>query len=156
MPKYTLELKTVPARTVACYTKTLARYEDEHELWEEAYALCHQYGLKPSRAYPPATAYIDDEYRDTNPTVQAQIPIETPFNSDCKLQCLTLAPIEVLGAVFTGSYEQINVIYAQMAEWLEIHNYTMSGNMFLVYLTNPDNTAPENLISELCLPVSAK
>lgn len=156
MPKYNLELKTIPKRTIACYTKTLARYEDEHELWQEAYQLCHKHNLKLSLAFAPATAYLDDEYRENNPTVQAQIAIDEPFCSDSELTCRTIVPTEVLSAVFTGSYAQINAVYTQMAEWLESHNYRMNGNMFLVYLSNPDNTPAENLVSELCLPVCAK
>lgn len=155
MSQYHVELKTVPRRLTAALTKTLERYEDEHELWQEINALCTQDQVKISHDFPPVTVYLDTEYHETRPTVQAQVCVAESFTPTSPLQLLEMPATEVISVVFNGSYEQINGIYAQMAEWLETHDYDFNGNMFLVYLTSPDNTPMENWVSELCIPVRA-
>ncbi len=56
-------------------------------------------------------------------------------------------------ATLNGPYSGLPSIYAKLNKWTEAEGYTMNGDVYEVYLTDPFQKAPENFITEVYFPI---
>lgn len=59
----------------------------------------------------------------------------------------------MLRVVHTGPYEGMYETYMQIEAWLAAHGYEWAGSSYEQYLNDPADTAPEDLITHIYVPI---
>ncbi|MGE5340085.1 MAG: GyrI-like domain-containing protein [Candidatus Omnitrophota bacterium] len=59
----------------------------------------------------------------------------------------------VVSMMYVGPYEKSSVAYAKMNDYINKNNYKMVGPIQEKYLDNPQQVKPENLRTEISIPV---
>jgi flavin reductase (DIM6/NTAB) family NADH-FMN oxidoreductase RutF/effector-binding domain-containing protein len=54
---------------------------------------------------------------------------------------------------YVGSYEKLPQVRAALEQWLNTNGYAVSGAAYEIYLNDPQTTAPENLETEIMVPL---
>jgi len=67
-----------------------------------------------------------------------------------------LAAIQVASTMHKGPFEKVEETYKALAEWVVQNGYEMSGPPEEVYFSNPAETRPEDLLTEIRFPVRKK
>ena len=154
MPKYNVELKTVPKRSVAALRETIPEYKDEGELWKKIYSLAAKNDICLSNDCPPVAVYMDNDHKDESPDIEVQIGVNGKFDDTEILKFKEVPETLTACVTFTGWYDQICDIYKSIAERMEINGYDFNGHLFLEYITSPSEiNDKDGLISNLCIPV---
>ena len=60
---------------------------------------------------------------------------------------------EVASTVHRGAFDQVGETYGALLEWIMENGYQIVGLGEGTYLTDPDKTPPQELITEFCFPV---
>ena len=63
---------------------------------------------------------------------------------------------KVAYCLYVGPYEKIYQPYAEMAAYIETKGLKVAGPVMEIYLNNPQNVAPEQLRTEIYMPVEKK
>ena len=64
--------------------------------------------------------------------------------------------VEVASTMHKGPYDQIGALYGALAGWIAENGYEIAGPPEEVYLSDPDKTPPEELLTEVHFPVKKK
>jgi effector-binding domain-containing protein len=65
-----------------------------------------------------------------------------------------LAETDVATTLHIGPYEQLHVVYADLAAWITAHGYVVDGPVREVYLNGPDEVAsPDEFRTEVRMPI---
>ena len=65
----------------------------------------------------------------------------------------TVEGVEVASAMHKGPYDQVGTVYQEMLAWLAGKGYQVAGPAEEVYLNDPSTTAPQELLTEVRLPI---
>ena len=121
------------------------------------YGTAAQMGLVPTGM--PMAAYFTDP--SEGPEYEAEWEIwapvagePEPFPADESGLGIKLLPSErVVFAMHRGPYELIGDTYDRLIAWLQTEGHTMTGAPREAYLSDPNTTAPEDLLTEIQLPI---
>lgn len=58
--------------------------------------------------------------------------------------------------IHTGPYEGSGAMYGEMMTWIEASGYAVAGPIMEKYLSDPNSTKPEDLKTEIWVPVTKK
>jgi len=61
--------------------------------------------------------------------------------------------VEVASTMHKGPYDKIGAIYGALAGWIAENGYEIAGPPEEVYLSDPDKTPAEELLTEVHFPV---
>ena len=152
-----VEVKDLPGKQVA-YIRLNGGYKEIDYLgtWMRLLQFAKEQNIQPL-SFSPICLYHDD------PKVTEQDKLRTSV-------CLVLPRVrkpkgevgvkEIPGgkyAIFRyqGPYENLHAVYDTIyAKWIPEKGYKLGDTPgFEKYLNHPDHTAPENLVTEICIPV---
>ncbi len=61
--------------------------------------------------------------------------------------------LEVASTVHRGPFDQVGETYGALVGWIMENGYQIVGPGEEIYLTDPDKTPPQELLTEVCFPV---
>ena len=110
-------------------------------------------------AGPPIGVYFNapGEVPGEEPLWEIQCPVGgdvAPIGPDERgLGVKRVEGVEVASTVYKGPYDQVAATYEALVGWITGNGYEIAGAVEEIYLNEPDKTPPEELLTELRLPV---
>lgn len=62
-------------------------------------------------------------------------------------------PYEVASTMHKGAYDEVGETYGALVPWIMENGYEIAGPSEEVYLSDPQNTPPEEILTEVRFPV---
>lgn len=153
-----IERRTVPAMTVVALRGIIPAYTDEHLLWARLMPELGRQGIAPQG--PCGVIEHDDAYTEQDVDEEVFLPVAPGTTAQPPLAVHDLPERECVVARVIGHYDQITEAHDLIAERLTadglvpLHDGTIASHAFNLYLTTPDEVAPADLVTEVCLPVA--
>jgi AraC family transcriptional regulator len=152
---YDVTIKTIPSMT-ALTVEHIGPYMEIGRAFETVYGLLHTHNLAGAAEKMVAIYYCDP---DSMPEAELRSRAGVVFTDD-RPRDLPLEPAEITGgdyAVLThkGPYADMRAAYQWLyGEWLpRSGREPADAPPFEDYLNTPANTAPTDLLTEICLPL---
>ena len=162
MSTITVTRTTVPARTVVALRGTVPAYDQEGRLWDQLMPELGRQGLTPIG--PCGVFEHDPEYREADPTLSIWWPVPPGTTAQAPLEVHELPEQEVVLARVEGPYTQISEAHARIDELVRSEGLTLAPRSgidddiavlgFNRYLVDPSQAAPEDLVTEVCVPLA--
>ncbi len=146
-----VNVKTTKPQTVA-YIAMCGPYDLIPQAMGTLYGWVQAHGYEPVGM--PSGVYLSD------PTVeqsQARWMLRAPISDDVadtapdEAGCGTehVAAHLVASALHRGPYDTVEATYRELGEWVGANGYRMAGPPEEFYLSDPDDTAPEDYLTEI-------
>lgn len=154
----TLTRTVVPAMTVVALRGTVPTYAEENRLWDQLMPILQARSIVPLG--PCGVIEHDDQYTESDVDLSIYFPVAPGTTVEAPLELLDLPERDCLVAQVRGSYDQISqahdLINARLvAEDLTLRrDGTIAAKAFNRYLTTPDQVGEEDLVTEVCLPLT--
>ncbi|MGN7247620.1 MerR family transcriptional regulator [Janibacter anophelis] len=162
MPAITVTEETVPARTLVALRGTVPAYDQEGRLWGELMPELARQGIAPTG--PCGVLEHDPEYRESDPTLSIWLPVPPGTTAAAPLEVHELPEQRVVMARVEGPYSLISEAHARIEEHLRSAGLTPAPRQglddpiatlgFNRYLVDPSQAAPEDLVTEVCVPLA--
>ncbi len=143
-------LKEVGPETVAFVARE-GPYSQMLEAMGEVMALVQELGL--TMEGPPGGVYYNSpgEVPEEELLWEVRIPVAEGAEDE---GIKTREAREVAATVHSGSYHEIGASYDALRRWIEAQGYQIAGPAEEIYLNNPQEVPPEELLTEVRLPVA--
>ncbi|KQC10403.1 MAG: hypothetical protein APR55_02535 [Methanolinea sp. SDB] len=105
---------------------------------------------------PCLSLCYDEEYREDDADIEMAIPVQGPVLIDDPAFSIRTLPAEkVISVVYRGPYDHdgFSVAFGNAFRFAAEHGLETKGPDRQVYLNNPDETAPDELLTEIQIPV---
>lgn len=99
-------------------------------------------------AGPPMVLYYDQVWDLTKVDLEVVWPVAGPDQANGIVPAVTAAKY-----VHVGPYDSLTPVYEAMFEWIAEHGYRPLCPVREVYPNDPGTTPPEQLLTEIILPV---
>lgn len=106
----------------------------------------------------------DPEYREADPTLSIWLPVPPGTTAQAPLEVHELPEQEVVLARVEGPYTQLSEAHARIDELVRSEGLTLAPRSgidddiavlgFNRYLVDPSQAAPEDLVTEVCVPLA--
>ncbi|MCX6089209.1 MAG: GyrI-like domain-containing protein [Candidatus Atribacteria bacterium] len=123
------------------------------KLMNSSWAELNQKGGKPSG--PPILLYYWEGIDFTKPMKEVDTEVAWPV-SDKSIANSTLPAITAAMVKYVGPYEEFNKVYDTIFAWIAQNGYKTGYPTREIYLNDPQNTKPEDLITEVVIPILKK
>lgn len=125
--------------------------------FDRLYAWVSQKGYQPSG--PPLGLYYNDPGQV--PAEELVWELQSPIAGDVApsgpdeggLGVKRVEAREVASTVYKGPYEGLGPVYGDVVTWIMGNGYEIAGAPEEVYLSDPHETPPEELLTEIRFPV---
>ncbi len=107
--------------------------------------------LRP--AGPPLTVYHEVIDQETDGDIEVCIPLQQVFAGTGDVRGRQLEGGAVATTTHTGPYEEISPAYHALTEWIAGQGYEIAGPPREIYLNDPQEVAPDALLTRLEYPV---
>lgn len=154
----TITRTTMPAMTVVSLRGTVPTYAHEGQLWAQMMPAIAEQGITPIG--PCSVIEHDEQYTEHDVDLSIFMEVAPGTNVEAPLAILELPERDCLVAQVHGSYTQFSEAHDLMgeriaAEDLALRNDgTIASKAFNRYLTTPDQVSEDDLVTEVCLPLS--
>lgn len=98
----------------------------------------------------------DDEYRENDADIEMAVPVSGPVSSDDpSFNVRTLPACRVISVIYKGPYEHegFSVAFGNAFKFISDNGFEIAGPDRQIYLNNPDETKPEDCLTEIQIPV---
>ncbi|RJG24069.1 MerR family transcriptional regulator [Paenibacillus thiaminolyticus] len=99
----------------------------------------------------PMTIYHSPEYNPDGNDTEFAIPIKEAAKGTRDFPGGLSAK-----SVLKGSYSELTSVYARLREWVENEDYELVKSPYEVYVTDPKQVVPEDMVTEVYFPVKKK
>lgn len=155
------EIKMSDPMTVA-FVRKHGSYAQIPEGYGQLYGWIAQHGLTPARDGMPMAVYLTDpaEVPEDEAAWELWAPLAgdpPPREADddgLGVQCVEAGWIA--SAMHRGPYESIEPTYDKLMDWIATQGYRISGPYVEVYFSDPDETPPEEYLTEVRFPVQRR
>ena len=155
--EHSVTLKELPQRTVASVRDIIPAYDKEGILWERMMKELAPQNVQYASPCNSVAIFHDECHKDQDPDVEIQISVQGSYQNTEHVVFKTVAPVLIASATYKGSYNQITVVNAAVANWVKDNNYEFNGPSFCIYHVSPAQTQnPDELVTEVCFPVKKK
>jgi DNA-binding transcriptional MerR regulator/effector-binding domain-containing protein len=151
----TVATKIISEMWVASYRGKIKEYSQEGLLWKNLLEECNKNAIAVDQNATAMAANhgIDDESGEMD--VEVQLSLGKKYESYVNVNVYKIPERKVASVTFQGSYTQIGDINSFVAEWLEMNQYQIVGEVFSIYHNSPgDKVTEEDYITEICFPIS--
>jgi effector-binding domain-containing protein len=118
-----------------------------------AYGAIAQYlgELGEPPAGPPFTAYFNQDMQNLD--VEIGFPVSRALPGRGEIHASEIPGGKVATCLYTGPYSGMEPAYNALFQWMEANGYQATGVAYEVYLSDPDETPPEELQTQIVFPV---
>lgn len=156
----TVTRTTVPAHCVVSLRGTVPTYSDEGLLWAQFVPELQLQGLQPQG--PGGVIEHDTEYRERDVDESVWLPVAAGSTASAPLEILDLPARDCVVARVVGPYSLISEAHARIEEFLAEQGLVAAEHAgddpatkgFNRYLTDPSTTAPQDNVTEVCVPLA--
>ena len=162
MSAITVTRETIPARTVVALRGTVPAYDQEGRLWGQLVPELTRQQVRPTG--PGGVLEHDTEYRESDPTLSIWLPVPAGTRVEEPLHVHEVPEQQVVMARVEGPYTLISEAHARIEEFAAAEGLTFAERDdledpierlgFNRYLSDPSETAPEDLRTEVCMPLA--
>ena len=153
------EIKMSDPMSVAFLLKR-GSYAQIPEGYGQLYGWVAMNGLTPAHGGMPAAVYLTDPA--TVPEEEAAWELWAPLAGDpapreadeAGLGVKFVDACWVASAMHRGPYDTVESTYSRLGSWIFAQGYTMAGPPMEIYLSDPDDTPPEEYLTEIRFPVA--
>ncbi|WP_250505354.1 GyrI-like domain-containing protein [Bowdeniella massiliensis] len=122
--------------------------------------LLERQGIRPTG--PGGAIEHDEDFKEAQVDESVWLPVAPGTTADDPLVVVDLAETEVVRAVSVGPYSQITDALSRIADFVAEHGLTLAQRgsddvatkVFITYLNDPSSTKPEELVTEVNVPIS--
>lgn len=151
---YDVTVKDVPDQPVVAVRRTTTLTDIGTDL-ESGFQSLMQYmgprGIEPSGA--PLVVYHDVIDEDTAGDIEICLPVSEPVDGEDEVYGTTLAGTTVATTVHRGPYHEIGPAYHTLTGWISEHGHDMAGPPRELYLNDPQEVPPEEILTEIDWPI---
>lgn len=103
---------------------------------------------------PVMSIYLGEDCDDTGGTVEIALPVTGQVTiSDQDISLKTLPAAKALTVIHKGAYHNLGMAHKQIYDYINEKGLEMCGPARELYLNDPEETAEENLLTEIQYPV---
>jgi effector-binding domain-containing protein len=103
---------------------------------------------------PFMTVYHDQDYKEEGADIEVAIPITgRVVVDDSSVEVKNLNPRKVVSLIHKGPYEKIAEGYEAILSYVQEKDYVITGPMMDLYLNDPNSTEPEEIMTEIQIPI---
>jgi len=150
---YAVAIRDEPAYMVAqmrCVTLPDTMLEDSTTLMYRLYEELQRSG----RGFEdPVMCINEDPDKQDNIVVQACIGIATPYPALKNAQIIEIPSGPAAWLLHEGPYDELGLAYHSLFTWIQEHGYEQRDAMREIYKNDPADTAPNDLLTEVILPI---
>ena len=154
MDEYEVTIKKISPQKAVCLRRLMPSYHSEGDLWGE---MCGYLGSLKGVQYagPAMNICHDPEYREKDVDIEVAIPVTgtVPESGDIRVRDLP-GHEQVASVVHKGPFETIRKAYQFLMGWMEKNGYKMDGPDRTLYLNDPTQVAPDEILQELQIPIT--
>jgi AraC family transcriptional regulator len=150
-----MTMKDIDAMTVV-YLEKKGPYEETGKAMMELFELMKKKEIK-ERNFPMGFYYDDPtkvDPKETRYEVLSQFVGE--FKGDKELKVKEIPAQKVATVLYVGPYEKCMDTYMELYGWIAKNNYEVCGPSMEKYLNDPAKVTPEELKTEIMVPVKEK
>ncbi len=104
---------------------------------------------------PFMTLYYDSDYREKDATIECAAPVTGRISlTDPAMEVRTIPGGTFLTLLFKGPHMGLHSAWTRIGAYAEEHGYIPTGPHREVYLSDPNEVAEEELLTELQIPVA--
>lgn len=96
----------------------------------------------------PAYESMDEQ----NINARVIFPVVKMMESDGEIKSSILPPSRIVMCMHKGTYDELAVLYLEMAEWIKKKGYESTGTCYEYYYTGPDVPEQEQ-VTRVVLPI---
>ncbi|MFA5363571.1 MAG: GyrI-like domain-containing protein [Candidatus Bathyarchaeia archaeon] len=85
--------------------------------------------------------------------VEVVVPVAQRGKETKEIKCYELAGGKMAKILHKGPYEAETATYQKLMQWLEENNKTVTGPMREIYLNDPREVSPQDLLIEIYAPI---
>ena len=94
-----------------------------------------------------------EAYEQKNADIEVAIPISQYTEGTDEARCYELPGGNMAKTVHKGPYEECTPTYEKLFSWLEENNKKLVGPLREVYLNDPRDVPPEDILTDIYAPV---
>lgn len=138
------------------YLEKKGPYGETGTAMKELFTIMGEKELK-QRNYAMACYYDDPNTVDPKETrYEVMSEFVGEFKGDKDLKVKEIPAQKMAKMLYVGPYEKCEPAYKEMYGWIAKNNYEACGPSYERYLNDPSKVAPEELKTEIMVPVKAK
>ena len=152
MPDYEVKIKKVKPQKAITIRRVLPNYGHLGELFA---AIGPYLGkVHAPMSGPPVTIYHDKEFKEADVDVEVAFPLWRAVKGEGEFVFKELPGYEKAASVmYKGPYEGLGKAYNTILRWVEANGYHVIGPNREIYFNEPAKTKPEDLVTEVQVPV---
>ena len=154
---YELSIVEVPAQTVLSMRKR-GKYEEIPAMFAAVFPFAIEKGLQIqgpplflTREMSEEEALAADEAGDAD--LEVAVPISGKTEGTDEFKCYELPGGKMARILYKGPYQNSKPAYEKLFAWLEENGKSITGPIRELYLNDPSQTAPEDLLTEIFAPM---
>jgi effector-binding domain-containing protein len=103
---------------------------------------------------PFITVYHDQDYKEEGADIEVAITIAgRVVVDDSSVEVKNLKPRKVVSLIHKGPYDTIADGYKAILSYVQENDYEIAGPMMDLYLNDPNSVEPEDLMTEIQIPI---
>lgn len=149
----TIDEHAFEARHVVALRGTIPSYAEEQLLWDRFFPELGKQRIEPSGVC--GSLDLDDEYQEQDVDKEVFFEVGADATAAAPLVIRDLPAQRAARATFTGPYSEIGEACDRLVRWATDRGNTNpgAGGMRYLYLNDVRTTPPEQLITEIYLPI---
>ncbi len=136
--------------------RTHASVQDLSKVLGASYGAIGQYlgtlGEFPAGA--PFAAYYNMDM--DNLDIEIGFPVSKPLPGEGDIKAGTLPAGKYATCTHMGPYDTIEPAYTALTQWIQEHAYEATGVAYEFYLSDPEETPPEELQTQILFPLKSE
>jgi effector-binding domain-containing protein len=149
---YPIEIQERPGQATASI-RTRASVSELPELMGQTFDKLMQYfgkvGAQP--AGPPFAAYYNMDMQNLD--VEIGFPVSEAVAGEGEIEAQMIPAGKYASCLYTGPYEEIELPYNALAEWLKEKGREGTGISYEFYLNDPQETSTDQLQTQILFPL---
>jgi effector-binding domain-containing protein len=119
----------------------------------DAYGAIAQYlgELGECPAGPPFSVYYNQDMQDLDVEIGFPVARELPDRGD--IHASQIPGGRMATCLYTGPYTGMAPAYTALSQWMEENGHQPTGVAYEIYLSDPDETPPEELQTQIAFPL---
>lgn len=135
--------------------RTRAPVQELPQVMGNAYGAMAQYlgELGEQPAGPPFAAYHNMDMQDLD--IEIGFPVSRRLSGRDDIGASEMPGGKAATCLHAGPYDEIGPAYNALSEWMKEHGYKPTGVAYEVYLNDPAQTPPQELLTRILFPLES-